>query len=142
MSADRFVDTNILLYAVSNMASERSKRDAARALLAQPGLGVSVQVLQEFYVQATGSQKTSYRHEEALLFLAWVRRLPIQPITVAVFDAALALQERFGVSYWDAAILAAARELGCAVVYSEDLSHGQEYGGVRVENPFRAVTQK
>jgi predicted nucleic acid-binding protein len=56
MRADTFLDTNILLYAVSGIAAERKKRDAARALLSLPQLGVSVQVLQEYYVQATTLQ--------------------------------------------------------------------------------------
>jgi predicted nucleic acid-binding protein len=51
--------------------------------------------------------------------------------------AALATRERYGISYWDAAILEACRSLGCDVVLSEDLNDGQDYGGVRVENPFR-----
>jgi predicted nucleic acid-binding protein len=50
--------------------------------------------------------------------------------------AALATRDRFGLSYWDAAILEAARALGCQVVLSEDLAHDSDYSGVRVENPF------
>jgi predicted nucleic acid-binding protein len=51
--------------------------------------------------------------------------------------AALATRQQFGISYWDAAILEAGRALGCDVVLSEDLSDGEDYAGVRVENPFR-----
>ena len=51
--------------------------------------------------------------------------------------AALSTRRRFGISYWDAAILEAGRALGCDVVLSEDLGDGENYGGVRVENPFR-----
>jgi predicted nucleic acid-binding protein len=136
MRAEGFLDTNVLLYAVSRAPSERKKREAARALLARPGLGVSVQVLQEFYVQATQSQKGGYGHEEAVLFLSWIRSLRVQPVTLEVCDLALTLRQRFGISYWDAEIVAAARTLECEVLYSEDLSHGQDYEGVRVENPF------
>ena len=50
--------------------------------------------------------------------------------------AALATRERFGISYWDAAIVEASRAAGCDVVLSEDLGDGADYGGVRVENPF------
>ena len=56
--------------------------------------------------------------------------------------AALATRERFRISYWDAAILEAARSLGCEVVLSEDLGDGQDYAGVRVENPFRMDAQQ
>jgi predicted nucleic acid-binding protein len=54
-------------------------------------------------------------------------------------EAALETRERYQVSYWDAAILEAARAAGCPLVLSEDLAHGQDYGGVRVENPFRGL---
>ncbi len=60
----------------------------------------------------------------------------MQEINVALARAAMATRDRFGISYWDAAILEAARTLACTVVLSEDLSHGQDYSGVRVENPF------
>jgi predicted nucleic acid-binding protein len=53
---------------------------------------------------------------------------------------AISAKQRFGISYWDAAILAAAKQLGCHTVYSEDLNHGQDYDGVRVVNPFLAAT--
>ena len=58
--------------------------------------------------------------------------------TIEVMRAALATRQRFGISYWDAAILEAGRALGCAVVLSEDLSDGEDYDGIRVENPFRS----
>ena len=64
-------------------------------------------------------------------------RFPVLDITTDLMLAAAATCRRFGVSYWDAAILEAARSLGCDVVLSEDLSDGQDYAGVRVENPFR-----
>ena len=50
--------------------------------------------------------------------------------------AAMETRDRFGISYWDAAIVEAARMLGCSEILSEDLSHGQDYAGVRVVNPF------
>lgn len=60
----------------------------------------------------------------------------IYEITLDVLHAAFAIRERFGLSYWDSAILAAARACGCNLVYSEDLSHIQDYDGLRVVNPF------
>lgn len=63
-------------------------------------------------------------------------RLPVQQATVALTVAAIATSRRSVISYWDAAIPEAARLLGCEVVLSEDLDDGQDYGGVRVENPF------
>ena len=63
----------------------------------------------------------------------------MQETTIEVALAAISSKERFGLSYWDAAILEAARSLGCEVVLSEDLSDGQDYAGVRVENPFQEL---
>jgi predicted nucleic acid-binding protein len=65
------------------------------------------------------------------------RRFPVQDITSAIMRAALDARQRFRLSYWDSAIIEAARALGCTDVLSEDLSDGQDYGGVRVANPFR-----
>ena len=133
----RFVDTNVLLYAVSRLPGDTAKRQRARKLLESPELILSAQVLQEFYVQATRPKGSSgLSHTEAVTFLDGLRHLPVQPITARVVNDALALRERFRINYWDAAILAAARIRGCNVVYTEDLNDGQDYDGVRVVNPF------
>ena len=63
-------------------------------------------------------------------------RFPVQENTVELLLAALASSRRFKISYWDASILEAARLAGCGVVLSEDLSHGRDYAGVVVQNPF------
>ena len=62
-------------------------------------------------------------------------------MTREVFETAVAISHRFQISYWDGAILAAARALGCDAVYSEDLSSEQDYGGMRVINPFREASK-
>lgn len=134
MRAEFFLDTNVLLYAASSAKSEARKRDRARELLASDGVGLSVQVQAEFYVNATSKFKLS--HETAVAILESLGAYPIQPVTESVFWIALRIKERHKISYWDSAILAAAVELGCHTVYSEDLSHGQTYAGVRVINPF------
>jgi len=64
--------------------------------------------------------------------------LPTLDLTPALFRAALNIHRRFQISYWDAAIIAAAKQMGCRTVYSEDLSAGQNYDGVTVINPFAA----
>jgi len=134
----RFVDTNVLLYAVSTVPEEAPKASAARALLEADDLALSVQVLQEFYVQATRPSKTDrLRPEQAALMLEAFLRFPAQEITVPLLRAALASGQRYRISYWDAAILEAARMLGCDMVLSEDLEHDRDYDGVRVRNPFR-----
>lgn len=134
----RFVDTNILLYAVSKAPDERAKAELARRLLTARDLALSVQVLQEFYVQATRAGRSdALTHAQAAGLIESFLRFPVQPTDVPLARAALATRERFGISYWDAAILEAARTMGCEVVLSEDLAHGQDYDGVRVEDPFR-----
>ena len=133
----RFVDTNVLLYAISNDPDEQVKAARANELLAQRDLGLSVQVLQEFYVQATReSRGERLTHEQAAALVESFRRFPVQETTSGVMLAAMSTRQRFGISYWDAAILEAARTLGCEIVLSEDLKDGQDYEGVRVENPF------
>ncbi|MEW6225494.1 MAG: PIN domain-containing protein [Chloroflexota bacterium] len=133
----RFVDTNVLLYAISRDPEEADKAKRANAILSTGDAGLSVQVIQEFYVQATrASREDVITHEQAVgLIEAW-RRFPVQETTVDVMVAALATRRRFGISYWDAAIIEASRALGCTVVLSEDLDTGTDYDGVRVENPF------
>ena len=134
----RFVDTNILLYAASKAPREEKKARIARRLLDADDLGLSVQVLQEFYVQATRTTRPDrMTHVQASALVEAFLRFPVQETTLGLMRAAQELSHRFRISYWDAAIIEAARSLGCRMVLSEDLSHGADYGGVRVQNPFR-----
>lgn len=134
----RFVDTNVLLYAASTDPEERFKSQLASSILDGDDLALSVQVLQEFYVQATRSGKRNrLTHEQAGLLIESFLRFRVQDITLPVLQAALASKARFRISYWDAAILEAARVQGCRIVLSEDLNHGQDYDGVKVVDPFR-----
>lgn len=134
----RFVDTNILLYSISRDAAERQKRTVASELLGERDLALSTQVLQEFYVQATRSGRSdALTHRQASDLVMSFARFPVQPTTMELVRGAMATCERFAVSYWDAAILEAARMLGCREVLSEDLSHGRDYDGTVVVDPFR-----
>ena len=134
----RFVDTNVLLYAISRDPAEQDKAKLANDILAAHDLALSVQVLQEFYVQATReSRQDAVSHQQAVRLIESFRRFPVQDVTSGILMAALASRQRFQVSYWDAAIIEAGRALGCEVILSEDLSDGQDYDGVRVTNPFR-----
>jgi len=109
----------------------------AREILRRKDLALSVQVLQEFYVQATRATRPDrIRHEDAVDLVESFCRFPVQELTLSIVRAAFATSARWGISYWDAAILEAARSSGCQVVLSEDLSDQQDYDGVRVENPF------
>jgi predicted nucleic acid-binding protein len=136
----RFLDTNVLLYLVSTNPNEAPKARAAAAILEEGDLALSVQVLQEFYVQATRhrpSGRGSLTHKQASDLIEAFLRFPVQEMTVSLLKGALAARERYGISFWDASILEAARIAGCDTVLSEDLSHGRRYGPVKVVNPFR-----
>lgn len=134
----RFADTNVLLYAVSRDPEERHKAERARGILGERDLALSVQVLQEFYVQATREGRPDpLTHEQAAKLVESFLRFPVVDVTQQVMLAAIATRHRFLISYWDAAILEAARSLGCDTVLSEDLNDGQDFGGVEVQNPFR-----
>ena len=133
----RFVDTHVLLYAISRNPGERDKAAVANELLAERDLALSVQVLQEFYVQATRETRADrLTHRQAADLITAFGRFPVQATTVELVHAALATRDRFGISYWDATIIEAARLLGCETVVSEDLAAGQDYAGVTVTNPF------
>jgi predicted nucleic acid-binding protein len=133
----RFLDTNILLYSISTDSAETRKRDIAIALLEDDDIGLSVQVLQEFYVQATRPTRSdALDHDVAVgLVRTWLR-FNVQEMTLAVMLGALEIKATQQLSYWDAAIVAAARALGCRELLSEDMSHGREIGGVRITDPF------
>ena len=134
----RFLDTNILLYSISTDRNEKAKRELATKLLAGRDNALSVQVLQEFYVQATRpTRRHALPHEIAVgLMRAWLR-FPVQDVTLAVLSGALEIKVASGLSYWDAAIVSAARALGCRELLSEDMSHGRVIEGVAIVNPFR-----
>jgi predicted nucleic acid-binding protein len=133
-----FLDTNILLYSISCHPPEAGKRERAVALLEKDDGALSVQVLQEFYVQATRTtRRDRVSHQIAAgLILTWTR-FKVQDVTLAILAAALEIKQIHGFSYWDSAILAAARALGCREVYSEDMAHGREIEGMVIINPFR-----
>lgn len=133
-----FLDTNILLYSISRNPADARKRDRAVALLSRDDGALSVQVLQEFYVQATrATRPRPLPHETAVgLLTAWTR-FKVQEITLSIVTSALEIKATHGFSYWDSAIIAAARALGCDTLYSEDMSHGREVEDVTIINPFR-----
>src|SRR5258708_577733 len=102
----RFVDTNVLLYAVSNVPKERAKAEIALTILEGGDPALSAQVLQEFYVQATRSGKPdALSHEQAATLIESFLRFPVQEIGIKLVQAALAAKERYRISYWDAAIV-------------------------------------
>jgi predicted nucleic acid-binding protein len=134
----RFVDANVLLYAASTAPDERPKMERARAILDDEDLAVSVQVLQEFYVQATHrSRDERLTHDQAIALIESWLRFPVEESSVQLLRNALATAARWTISYWDAAIVEAARASGCTIVLTEDLQDGMDFAGVRVVDPFR-----
>jgi predicted nucleic acid-binding protein len=126
----RFVDTNVLLYAISRDPAEQDKAKLANDILADRELALSVQVLQEFHVQATrASRPDPITHQQAVRLAESFRRYPVQGITSAIPMAALDTRQRFQLSYWDSAIIEASRAMGCTKVLSEDLGDGRTTPG-------------
>jgi predicted nucleic acid-binding protein len=136
MSAEAFLDANILLYASSSAPADAGKRQRAQALMLEARFALSAQVLQEFIANALRKKSLGLTEANIDAVLELASHVPVQPITHELIVKAVALRRRFQVSHWDATILAAAAELGCRTLYSEDLNHDQDYDGVRVLNPF------
>ena len=113
---------------------------AQRALLAelwdsQAGC-LSIQVLQAFYMNITRKVARSLEPTDARQIVADLSHWRVHSPTVNDVLEAIALQQRHGLSFWDAMIVTSAIQLGCATVWSEDLNAGQDYDGARVANPF------
>jgi predicted nucleic acid-binding protein len=136
MTARVFFDTNVLVYAAIGTGKEKPKRKRALELIESEDFGTSAQVLQEFFVTVA---KKAERPLSAAQALEWIEQwlaFPCQAIDHRLVRIAIEQSERYRISYWDAAVLAAAQALGAHTVFSEDLSDGQRYGQVRVVNPF------
>lgn len=133
-----FLDTNILIYSISTARDEMAKAAKAITLLEREDCVLSVQVLQEFYVQATrASRPTPLPHTMAAdLIRTWLR-FQVQDNTIAILQSALEIKAAHGFSYWDSAVLAAASTAGCTELYTEDLTHGRSVEDVKIVNPFR-----
>ena len=137
MSVECFIDTNVLLYAATADAGERAKQDTAYELIAADNFGISTQVLQEFFHNATKKVRKKMRPNKALEWLGEISHRPCVVVDIPIFHHAAEIATRYQITYWDGAIIAAAHALGAETVYSEDLNNNQKYGSVRVVNPFR-----
>lgn len=133
-----FIDTNVLLYALDH--TEAEKQAQAEALLNRVWSGrsgcLSVQVLQEFYVNATRKLSRPLDPNTARQvvedYSLWIVHAPTSASVLTAID----LQQQYRVSFWDAMILGSAQDLGAEVVWSEDLNAGQHFGGLEVQTPF------
>ena len=130
------LDTNVLLYAFSKAPRDAAKAHIAHDWISREDWGVPVQVLQEFYVNAVRAPG-ALSHDDALAMIEEIASSrPVAATDLPLLRHALQLKDRYGIAYWDAAVVAGARRLGASVLVTEDLSDGQNYGGVRVVNPF------
>jgi len=141
-AADVLLDSNVLLYALSSAPAEQFKHDQAAKLIATENFGTSYQVVMETWVVATRKMERSVAAEKVAAFLEQLLVFPCVPGTPGLYRQAVHLARRYGIHPYDAAILAAAQELGAHTLYSEDLSHGQDYDGVKVLNPFLDLAQQ
>lgn len=141
MSADRpleFLDTNVLVYAHDASAGDKHLRavELIEAVTATGTGALSVQVLQEFFVTVTRKLPRPLSARLAAAIIAdlgtWVTHVPDVGDVLAAID----LQERLQLSFWDAMVLWSASRLGCSVLWSEDLTSGRTYNGVEVRSPF------
>ena len=135
-AVDALLDANVLVYALPRSPKDRGKQRRARELIARTNFGLSFQVFQEVFVTATRKLERPLAPEAALRFLEPFLEFPFVEGTIPLFHEAARLSVRFQIHYYDAAILAAAKELGARIVFSEDMNHGQNYDGITVINPF------
>lgn len=133
-----FVETNVLLFAYDPSAGERHR--LARGLVGRLGRertgAISVQVLQEFYVNAVRKAAVPMRPVDARARIEVLSRWPVHSPRPLDVIAAADLAEQHRLSFWDAMIVHSARELGCSTLWTEDLNPGQLISGVLVADPF------
>jgi predicted nucleic acid-binding protein len=144
MAAKVFVDTNVLVY--SRDTSETSKQAHAITWMGhlwKTRAGrLSYQVLQEFYITVTEKLDPGMDRESARKDIRSL--LPWQPLPLdsRVFDGAWHIQDRFGLSWWDALIVSAAQVADCHYLLTEDLQDGQVFGNLKVVNPFNTSPER
>lgn len=133
-----FVDTNVLIYAED--VADRVKQVAALAWLRDLWVGrrgrVSAQVLNEFYVNVTRKIKPGMPAGDARAEVRRYQRWQPWVLDHSTVESAWAVESRYGLSYWDALIVASAQAQGCTLLLTEDLQHDQVIDKVRILNPF------
>jgi predicted nucleic acid-binding protein len=133
MPAKQFFDTNILVYAFT---SDDLRSARAESLIAEGGV-IGVQVLNEFTNVTRRKLRWQWDQIEACLSVVEELFGPVAPLTTAIHARAAVLARERDLSIYDALIVASAQDAGCQILFSEDLQHGQKFGTLMVENPFR-----
>lgn len=146
MSAEgrAFVDTNVVAYAYDT--TSEVKRTLALPLVQDLWASrrgcLSIQVLQELFVTLTRKLAEPLEVEIARRVTRTMSHWTVHAPSVADVDAAVGLHSRYRISFWDAMIVQSAAQLGCDILYSEDLNAGQRYDGVLVVDPFSQQTSQ
>lgn len=140
MNGRYFLDTNVFVYAFSSLEDGRSVRANAlitRALTSEEYI-VSYQVIQEFISVVTKKPAPGWARDDLRRYLREVLS-PMLKVhsSMALFESAVELQRSAKISWYDSLIVAAALQSECDVLYTEDLQHGQRFGQMVIENPFR-----
>ncbi len=136
MKGKTFLDTNIFIYANDKRDAEKQRKAISvveRALIESSGV-ISTQVLMEY--AAVAVTKLSQERSAVIRQLLVMERLEVHSVDGATVRSALDLMAAYSLSYWDAAIMAAAQASRCNVILSEDFSDGMTFGSVKVRNPF------
>ena len=131
MSSKPFLDSNVVLYLLSDDAE---KADRAQALL-EAGAVISVQVLNEVTSVCLRKLRMPWPEVDALL-MAVKAACEVMPLTLASHDKAIELAKRFQLSFYDANIVASALLSGATVLLSDDMHSGMRIDGLFIENPF------
>ncbi len=139
-----FVDTNVLIYRVDHADPEKQRR--AESWLGTLWSGhngrLSFQVLQEFYTTATRKLDPALDREAARTIVRSLLAWQPVPVDARVVEGAWAVEERYGLSWWDALIVSAAQVADCRYLLTEDLQSGQDLGQVEVVDPFARAAEE
>ena len=137
MTSDVFFDTNIVLYALiaTPMDPLDRRTEIADRIISNGGV-ISVQVLSEFIDVVSRKHRKPWQTIGEMLELIHSLCGPVVPLTVDTHAAAVDIARRYGFRIYDSLILAAAQQVGCSTVYTEDMQHGQMVGSVKIVNPF------
>jgi predicted nucleic acid-binding protein len=133
-----FVDSNVLVYSEDGRDARKQSTAIAwlNALWARQAGRLSTQVLNEFYANVTCKARPPMPQGDARAEVRRYQRWQPWQIDHATVESAWSVEARFGLDYWDALIVAAAQQQGCAYLLTEDLQHDQQLDGVRIVNPF------
>ena len=133
-----FIDSNVLIYMYDTSVPQK-QRVAAELVtsLTENGNGIlSVQVLGEFFFNVTRRLANPLSIEEATAAFDRLEEIPTLEIDMPMVRRAISTHSRYGTTYWDSLIIAAAERAGCSTILSEDFNPGQSYHGILAVNPF------